>query len=89
MSDKDDEQKGKDSKDNVLMMPGVTDPNPDKTKQAIEAGNRLKENIHLMVEFFEINAKLTRAKFDALKKEGFTDAQALELCQTLFKEGGP
>lgn len=79
-----DEDKEKEGKDNVRLFPGVTDFNPDRMKMAIESGKRLRENIHLMVEFFELNAELTRIKFDALKKKGFNDQQALELCRILF-----
>jgi len=83
MSDKDDEQKGK---DNILIMPGAPPPNlsADQMKKMIEAGQRLMEQMPALIDFFKISAKLTRAKFDALKKEGFNDQQALELCRILF-----
>lgn len=36
-----------------------------------------------MIELQPMFAKILRAKFIALKREGFTDEQALELCKKL------
>ena len=35
-----------------------------------------------IVRSAKLTAQVTRAKFDALMKEGFTEKQALELCRT-------
>lgn len=40
----------------------------------------LRENLPALLELAGINAQLTRAKFLALVKEGFTEGQALDLC---------
>lgn len=44
-------------------------------KQAIE-------DMPLQIELAQVQAKLTRVKYDALVKEGFTQEQALLLCKT-------
>lgn len=41
----------------------------------------LKEMADTQIEIEKIKARVTKAKYDALIAEGFTDAQALQLCQ--------
>jgi tRNA A58 N-methylase Trm61 len=36
-----------------------------------------------MIEFYSIYAEMIHAKFEALKSQGFTKEEALELCKTL------
>lgn len=43
----------------------------------------LKADLPTYEEFQEINAKLTKRKYDLLIKEGFNEVQALELCKIL------
>lgn len=45
-----------------------------------QAVRTLRENMPAMLEMAQLNAQLNRAKFLALVKEGFSEAQALELC---------
>lgn len=40
----------------------------------------IRENLPAMLEMAQLNAQVTRAKYLALVKEGFTEAQALDLC---------
>lgn len=40
----------------------------------------LRDNVPALLELAGINAQLMRAKYLALMKEGFTEAQALDLC---------
>ncbi|OGS95955.1 MAG: hypothetical protein A3K04_10020 [Gallionellales bacterium RBG_16_56_9] len=47
-----------------------------------EAVRMLNQNLPDMIEYAQLMAQLQKAKFDALKKQGFDDAQALELCKT-------
>ena len=42
---------------------------------------KMKEQVPIMVEYYRVVAKLHREKFKALKEQGFTDAEALELCK--------
>jgi hypothetical protein len=42
----------------------------------------LRENMPALLENAELQAKILARKFSALKKEGFTDAHAIELCKT-------
>lgn len=41
----------------------------------------LRANIELLIEGAELTARVTRAKYLALIAQGFTEAQALELCK--------
>lgn len=47
---------------------------------AMEIKN-LKDNLPALLEFHRLQAKIAREKFLALIKEGFTEEQALKLCQ--------
>lgn len=71
--DKDEKKK------NLFVLPGGGNPNVSQEGLRI-----MREQMPVMMEFFEIQAKLRRAKFDALKKEGFTDEQAVEFCRAIF-----
>ena len=42
-----------------------------------------RANVPFMIELAIIHAAVHRAKFNALVKEGFTEAQALELAKTV------
>ena len=44
---------------------------------------KVKDELPYQIELYEMTAKLTRAKFDALVRAGFNDAQALELSKTI------
>lgn len=41
----------------------------------------VRENLPHTIEYLEIDAQLRRRKFQRLMAEGFTEAQALELCK--------
>jgi hypothetical protein len=54
----------------------------DKPRVALaQAVRELRENIAAHIEINQLQAKITRAKYAALIKEGFTEAQALLLCK--------
>lgn len=55
----------------------------EKVKQA-QAILQIKENMPALIESFAVQAKMHRAKYEALIKEGFTESQAIELCKILF-----
>ena len=42
---------------------------------------QLQADLPLLLESIDILAQLIRAKFDALKNQGFSDHEALELCK--------
>jgi hypothetical protein len=42
---------------------------------------RYRENMPALMEFQRLKAQLTREKFNALVRAGFTEEQALKLCQ--------
>jgi len=46
-----------------------------------ESLRNFRDNYLLLIEYHAIDAQIKRAKFLALIKEGFTEAQALELCK--------
>lgn len=67
----------KDGAGTVLqMLPGAGQA--DKLADLVK---HFRRTMALQIEIEQIQAKLTRAKFTALMEEGFTEAQALELCR--------
>lgn len=61
-------------KDNLTLLTGTID----KQRAALEEAKR---NLETNIEFMKLLAQLTRAKYSALVSQGFTEAQALELCK--------
>lgn len=51
---------------------------PDEIRDAIR---NMREHLPEFIERVQLIAKVQRAKFVALKQEGFTDEQALQLCK--------
>ena len=66
-------------KDNITVIDGGKTPN-----LTAEALREMRANMPLLLEHMAMMAELQRAKFDALKKQGFTDTQALDLCRSIF-----
>lgn len=46
-----------------------------------QAMRAINEGWLAQLEFFALDARIARAKYLALVKEGFTEAQALQLCK--------
>lgn len=67
------------TKDNVKPFPSKL--NPVEVKQSLQD---LKTNLEALIEFLGIQARMTRAKYDALLAEGFSEEQALELSKEIF-----
>lgn len=65
--------------DKFTVFPGAG--KKDANRDAIR---KFRENIPIIIEHQLLMAQLHKAKFDALKAEGFDDAQALELCKVLL-----
>lgn len=61
-------------KDNLTVLTGPVD----KQRADLEA---LKRNLDVHIEVLAVSAKIIRAKYQALVAQGFTEAQALELCK--------
>jgi hypothetical protein len=66
-------------KDNIHVLTGGGAKNA-----SAEAVRHLRENLPALMDHVALMATLHRAKFNALKAEGFTDEQALELCRSVF-----
>lgn len=56
----------------------MTDAEKVKMAQALKS---MRENMAATIEFLNYDAEVTRAKFLALVRQGFTEQQALELCK--------
>ena len=48
-----------------------------------DALRELKETMAEQIEYHQILAKIQKAKFDSLVKEGFSDHQAIELTKSI------
>jgi AmiR/NasT family two-component response regulator len=66
-----------DDKDKIVSIDGGGQNNPSS-----EAMRDMIKNIDLYVEFMGTIAKMQRAKYIALIKEGFNEEEAFELCKT-------
>ena len=68
---------------NLTMFPGGATAN--EIKNAVR---QFAEAMDDHCQFLKLNAQLLKTKFDALKEQGFTEQQALELCKgSLFNFG--
>ncbi len=65
--------------DNIRLLEGGKTPNV-----AADALREIRANLPALLEYMDLTAELEKAKFDALKRNGFSDAQALELCRIFF-----
>jgi hypothetical protein len=50
----------------------------EKLQQSLAA---YRMNLPVLIEYQILNAQVTRAKYNALLKEGFTPEQAVQLCR--------
>jgi len=66
------------TKGKVSLLPGI--PEPNKMRDELK---KLNNSFSFYTEYLKIAAKLTRVKYLALKKQGFTEKQAIELSKTL------
>lgn len=62
--------------DNVHVLEGGHSPD-----KAAEDMRKLRNNLATIIEAQAFMAQVTKAKYDALIAQGFTAAQALELCK--------
>lgn len=52
-----------------------------KNKTLKESLDEIRTNLSIYIQYQAEFAKLTRAKYDALIAEGFTEQQAIQLCR--------
>lgn len=58
-------------------------PGNGQSNKLAEASRQFKQDIPFMIEHVAMMAKLHREKYNSLIREGFTEAQALELCKVI------
>jgi len=58
--------------------------NNEKMKEMKQTVDNMRANLPLFISHMALSATLHRAKYLALKEEGFNDQEALELCKKLF-----
>lgn len=63
----------------IHVLQGGASPDHDA-----EAIRKLRGSMPYLIQHMALMAELHRAKFDALKKQGFSDSQAIELCKQIF-----
>ena len=49
--------------------------------EKMRALQQMRDNLAWFVEYHMLDAKIVRARFNALVAEGFTEAQAIDLCK--------
>ena len=64
---------------NLTSISGGSTPNG-----IAEAVRSFRKNLPLLIEHSVMMAELHWAKYEALKEQGFSDQQALELCKHVF-----
>lgn len=61
----------------------MNDDNRDKERVNLaQSIKTIRDEMPLQIELQQVLAKLAKAKFDALVREGFTPEQALSLCKS-------
>lgn len=68
-----------DVRDKIKVLDGGATPNV-----TADAVRRLRAELPVLMEHMAMMAELQKAKFDALKRNGFSDDHALELCKSVF-----
>lgn len=58
------------------ILPGLAAPN--LTKESLQ---KMRADLPVLTEYMTLYAAVIKAKYDALRTEGFTEQQALELCR--------
>jgi hypothetical protein len=67
--------------DKLRVVAGYFSKDDKARAERAKAFRNIREGWAEHLEFTEILAQMTRAKYLALVKEGFTEAQAIELCK--------
>jgi hypothetical protein len=70
----------------LVRAKGVSVNEQERVKAAQEVKRlqeSMEENLPMMLEHFALQAQVMKAKYDALRKHGFTEDQAIKLCGTL------
>lgn len=64
-----------------LLEPEFNEAERKSTAELESLVRSLRNNIELHIELNTMMTRVTRAKYEALRAEGFTDSQALVLCK--------
>lgn len=66
------------SDDKIKVLPPILPQATDELRAALEIHRR---NLPFLKEYQQLQAQVTMAKYKALRAEGFTNQEALELCK--------
>lgn len=65
-----------------MSCPPKPESSEDRSARLATAVKELQNNVPALLDHFKLRAHLQRHYFIELRKQGFTDAQALELCKS-------
>jgi len=65
-----------------MNKPNLTAKQMEQGREVKDALESLKLNMQFLIENERLQAEIKKAKYDALVLQGFTEAQAIELCKS-------
>ena len=67
--------------DGIVVTDGAVTATASYTERLKQVIGNLRANEALVAEFYDLDARIKRKRYDALLDAGFTPAEAVELCK--------